>query len=275
MPRRSAPLVPSDGGVVVGAPSEPGTRGLAGAIGKKLLKVLVFPLVERPSARSPTASPGAGRPRRPYRVRHSTPDDFATRGGRYVQASEWDDLSGKRALLLAHGEARSSSVSWLARAGRDRGGQSCSASGTSIGNAAPPSVQPAGSAQRDREHSPRSSVRSVLATRSSPASSGAAATPRAASLPVSDKRGHALRSFDGLRDTSRAPATRLLAELQTGPSKRVIAPSEDRGDLVPTPALCTARVAPYPALARGAIGRPFVIVRRVVQVRLDGRFCAS
>src|SRR5437763_12060182 len=44
---------------------------------------------------------------------------------------------------------------------------------------------------------------------------------------------------------------------------------------MPTEAPHAARLAPKPALARGAICRPFVIVRRVVQVRLDRRLCAS
>ena len=85
------------------------------------------------------------------------------------------------------------------------------------------------------------------------------------------KRTHAVTPFGpstGYMLVVGPPATRLLAELQTGPSKRASAPAEAGGDLAPTQALYAARVAPYPALARGAICRPFVIVRRVVQVRL-------
>jgi caspase domain-containing protein len=90
--------------VVVSVPAEVGTRGLAAAIGKKLLKVLVFPLIE--PAIGEVADFFAGRweaKKRPYRLRHSNPDDFATPGGRDVQAADWDELSGRRTLLLVHG----------------------------------------------------------------------------------------------------------------------------------------------------------------------------
>jgi Caspase domain len=90
--------------VVVAPVGEPGTRGLVGAIGKKLIKVLVFPLVE--PAIGEVADYFAGRweaKKRPYRLRHCTPDDFATPVGAEVQPSDWDRLSGERTLLLVHG----------------------------------------------------------------------------------------------------------------------------------------------------------------------------
>ena len=59
------------------------------------------------------------------------------------------------------------------------------------------------------------------------------------------------------------------------PWRRAFCPAEARGDLVPREAPYAARVAPRLALARGAIRRPFVSIRRVVEVRLDCRLCAT
>jgi hypothetical protein len=73
----------------------------------------------------------------------------------------------------------------------NRGGLSCSASGTGIASTAPPSLQRAGSAQADREHVTGTSMRPALARQSNPASSRAAAPPAAVSLPVSDRSGRA------------------------------------------------------------------------------------
>jgi hypothetical protein len=90
--------------VVVAAEGEPGTRGLVGAVGTKLLKVVVFPLIE--PAIGEVSDYFAGRweeKKRPYRLRWSTPDDFATPGGVDIQPSDWEKLAAKRALLLVHG----------------------------------------------------------------------------------------------------------------------------------------------------------------------------
>jgi pimeloyl-ACP methyl ester carboxylesterase len=92
--------------VVVDSQDVPaGTRGfLTGAIAKKLLKVLVFPLVE--PAIGEVADYFAGKweaKKRPYRLRFSTPQDFATPGGADVGADDWAKLSGQRSLLLVHG----------------------------------------------------------------------------------------------------------------------------------------------------------------------------
>ena len=51
--------------------------------------------------------------------------------------------------------------------------------------------------------------------------------------------------------------------------------AEARADFVPREAPYSARVASRPALARGAIRRSFVSIRRVVEVRLDRGFCAT
>jgi hypothetical protein len=85
--------------------AEPGeTRGLFGAVAKKVLKVLVFPLVD----------PVLGevgdyfahrweRQKRPYRIRSFTPEDFRSPDAVALDASAWDRLASGRGLLLVHG----------------------------------------------------------------------------------------------------------------------------------------------------------------------------
>jgi hypothetical protein len=80
------------------------TRGLGSAVATKLLNVVVFPLVD--PAAGKVADYFAGRweaAKRPYRLRWSTPDDYAKPDGVAVQPADWDRLRGKRALLLVHG----------------------------------------------------------------------------------------------------------------------------------------------------------------------------
>ena len=85
------------------------------------------------------------------------------------------------------------------------------------------------------------------------------------------------RALASLARTVYSPIRADLAQLARQPSA-TLALSEVRRNLlagdVPD-ALYAARVAPKPALARGAICRPFVIVRRVIQICLDGRLCPS
>ena len=92
--RRAVPPQPESGA----------TRGLTGAVGKKLLKVLVFPLVD----------PLIGKvgdffahkweeKKRPYGVRSFTPDDYGSPDGITLDAERWSKLSGGRALLFVHG----------------------------------------------------------------------------------------------------------------------------------------------------------------------------
>ncbi len=79
-------------------------RGLVGAVGKKFLKELVFPLIE----------PGIGaigetfalhweQKHRPYRVRSFGPEDYATPEAGSIDAEGWRRLSAGRALLMVHG----------------------------------------------------------------------------------------------------------------------------------------------------------------------------
>ena len=89
----------------VSVPEEsPATRGLVGAIGKKLLKVLVFPLIDPIigevgdffAARWETKN-------RPYRFRTFTPEDYMSPAGRDLEGGDWAKLSVGRALLMIHG----------------------------------------------------------------------------------------------------------------------------------------------------------------------------
>jgi hypothetical protein len=77
------------------------TRGLIGAIGTKVLKVLVFPLIDPVAGK--VGEYFAGRweaAKRPYRIRTFTPDDYASPDGTDV---DWSSLSGGAALLMVHG----------------------------------------------------------------------------------------------------------------------------------------------------------------------------
>ena len=88
----------------------PGTRGFASAIGTKLLNVVVFPLIEPTIGE--VSDYFAGRweaQKRPYRLRWSTPDDFADAGGARTCRRPTSPTrascpeKGKRTLLLVHG----------------------------------------------------------------------------------------------------------------------------------------------------------------------------
>jgi hypothetical protein len=80
------------------------TRSLAGAVGKKLLKVLVFPLIDpiigrigEDFARKWEAK------KRPYGLRSFTPDDYNQDAGTPVTPQRLRELSAGRALLFVHG----------------------------------------------------------------------------------------------------------------------------------------------------------------------------
>lgn len=86
------------------AGEKPAARGLVGAVGKKFLNVLVFPLIE----------PGIGAvgdffaskweaKKRPYRIRSFTPDNFTSDEATEADGELWSHLAGGRALLLVHG----------------------------------------------------------------------------------------------------------------------------------------------------------------------------
>jgi len=95
IPRTIVP--PADGAV-------PGYRGLVWAIGRKLLKVLAFPLLERGTAvvaERIAARWEAGH--RPYRLRTFTPDDYAHADGRGLACEDWARFAHGPTLLFLHG----------------------------------------------------------------------------------------------------------------------------------------------------------------------------
>lgn len=86
------------------SPAAPATRGLIGAVGKKVLKVLAFPLID-PIIGAVTdyfAERWEER-RRPYRVRMFTPIDYAAPNARLVGADDWYSIAAGRGLLMVHG----------------------------------------------------------------------------------------------------------------------------------------------------------------------------
>ncbi|HUF71001.1 MAG TPA: caspase family protein, partial [Longimicrobiales bacterium] len=81
-----------------------GQRGLVGAVGRKFLKELVFPLIDPVigAVTNTFVASWEGR-NRPYRVRSFSPDDFATADAHVVAGEEWNRLGSGRALMLVHG----------------------------------------------------------------------------------------------------------------------------------------------------------------------------
>lgn len=92
-------VVPTDG--------ESGGRGVVSVLGKKVLEVLFFRLVEEAAGR--TANWFAARyeqTHRPHRLRTFEPDTYAE-AGRAIGAADWGRLTSGRALLFVHGTASS------------------------------------------------------------------------------------------------------------------------------------------------------------------------
>lgn len=83
---------------------EAATRSLAGAVGKKLLKVLVFPLIDPIIGRigEDFASKWEAK-KRPYGLRTFTPDDYNREAGTPITPERLQQMSGGRALLFVHG----------------------------------------------------------------------------------------------------------------------------------------------------------------------------
>jgi hypothetical protein len=93
--RRTVPPVPETTGE---------SRGLMGAVGTKLLKVLAFPIIDPVLGK--VGDYFAGRweaQKRPYRFRTFTADDHSSSEGRPLDASDWTSLGKGRALLMVHG----------------------------------------------------------------------------------------------------------------------------------------------------------------------------
>lgn len=80
------------------------TRGLIGAVGKKVLKVVAFHLLDPVGAVVGDYFAGKWEAKkRPYRFRTFTPDDYTDVGARSLAAPDWEGLGRGRALLMVHG----------------------------------------------------------------------------------------------------------------------------------------------------------------------------
>ncbi|HWI64266.1 MAG TPA: hypothetical protein VNT75_20700 [Symbiobacteriaceae bacterium] len=85
-------------------PSEGTKRGLIGTLGKKFLKVLVYPLTD--PILGPIGEQYAAKweaEHRPYGIRWFTPDDYVQPAGRPVTAADWTALAQGPVLLWVHG----------------------------------------------------------------------------------------------------------------------------------------------------------------------------
>lgn len=79
------------------------TRSLGGAIGKKLLKVLVFPLIDPVIGKiGEDFASKWGAKKRPYSLRTFTPDDYNQEAGTPITPERLRQMSGGRALLFLH-----------------------------------------------------------------------------------------------------------------------------------------------------------------------------
>jgi hypothetical protein len=91
-----------------GVPSErapsTATRGLVGAIGNKILKEMVFPLIDPIIGEvSATFVNRLEQRRWPYRIRAFGPADYTTDVAPSIDGEGWSRLAGGRALLMVHG----------------------------------------------------------------------------------------------------------------------------------------------------------------------------
>jgi hypothetical protein len=86
------------------AVGEAAARGLIGSLGKKIIKVLAFRILDPVLGRiGEDAMERWEAERRPYRVRSFTGEDFRSPDPRPFEARDWSALSGGRTLLLVHG----------------------------------------------------------------------------------------------------------------------------------------------------------------------------
>ena len=81
-----------------------GDRGIASAIGQKLIKVYAFPIARKAIGHVvATYGERLELQRTPYRVRSFLPDDYASPQAAVVDDAEWARLGAGRALLMIHG----------------------------------------------------------------------------------------------------------------------------------------------------------------------------
>jgi Caspase domain len=96
-------------------PGEPGTRGVIGIVGKKVLKELVFPIVKPMlGAAGASAVHWLESTRWPYRVRTFTPDDYTSVDAPPLDRDGWSRLGRGRALLMVHGTFSRSHLAFAA-----------------------------------------------------------------------------------------------------------------------------------------------------------------
>jgi hypothetical protein len=79
-------------------------RGLFGAIGRKFLKVLIYPIAD--AVLGPVSEHFANKwetSQRPYKLRSFRPTDFRVPALAPLTGPEWEHLAGGRALLFVHG----------------------------------------------------------------------------------------------------------------------------------------------------------------------------
>jgi pimeloyl-ACP methyl ester carboxylesterase len=80
------------------------TRGLVSAVGKKILKVVAFHLLDPVGAAVGDYFAGKWEAKkRPYRFRTFAPEDYTDVGARSLAAPDWESLGRGRALLMVHG----------------------------------------------------------------------------------------------------------------------------------------------------------------------------
>lgn len=84
-----------------GTPGLAADRGLIGRLGKKVVRVLLFPLEDAVGKVADFFAAKWEAQNRPYRVRSFTPDDY--RSATPSRAVDWEHLGGGRTLLLLHG----------------------------------------------------------------------------------------------------------------------------------------------------------------------------
>ena len=84
--------------------AETATRGIFGAVGRKILKVLIYPVTD--AVLGPVTDHFAAKwetKNRPYKARLFTPADFRNSEVEPMTGDDWRNVAGDRALLFVHG----------------------------------------------------------------------------------------------------------------------------------------------------------------------------
>jgi hypothetical protein len=85
------------------AAAEPGTRSLIGAVGRKVLKLLVYPVTDRSSRDLGVLRRAVGGEAPPVPAARLLAGDYAQPGGRQIEGGDAARLTAGRALLFVHG----------------------------------------------------------------------------------------------------------------------------------------------------------------------------